>query len=64
VAKLSKPGKNLPNRLLRWFDNWGRTLPWRQGAPRNTYPVWLPAIMLQQTTVAAVIPYFEKLIKL
>ncbi len=64
MAKLSKPGKNLPNRLLRWFDNWGRTLPWRQGAPRNPYLVWLSEIMLQQTTVAAVIPYFEKFIKL
>ncbi len=63
MAKLSKPGKNLPNRLLRWFDSKGRTLPWRQGTPRDPYRVWLSEIMLQQTTVAAVIPYFEKFLK-
>jgi A/G-specific adenine glycosylase len=49
--------------LLGWYDVHARTLPWR--APPGTarpdpYRVWLSEIMLQQTTVAAVIPYFER----
>ncbi len=49
--------------LLRWYDRNARSLPWRAppGAPRaDPYHVWLSEIMLQQTTVAAVIPYFER----
>ncbi len=49
--------------LLAWYDRAARRLPWRAppGAARATDPyfVWLSEIMLQQTTVAAVIPYFE-----
>lgn len=45
--------------LLRWFDQHGRyDLPWQH--PRTPYRVWLSEIMLQQTQVATVIPYFEK----
>ena len=45
--------------LLRWFDKNGRhDLPWQH--PRTPYRVWLSEIMLQQTQVATVIPYFEK----
>jgi A/G-specific adenine glycosylase len=49
-------------RLLAWYDAHGRELPWRKkgGALPNPYHVWLSEIMLQQTTVAAVIPYFHK----
>ena len=48
--------------LLKWYDANARTLPWR--APPRTpapdpYRVWLSEIMLQQTTVATVKPYFE-----
>jgi A/G-specific adenine glycosylase len=48
--------------LLRWYDGNGRDLPWRKrdGSPPDPYHVWLSEIMLQQTTVAAVIPYFHK----
>ena len=49
--------------LLAWYDQNYRRLPWRAppGAqPRNPYQVWLSEIMLQQTTVTAVIPYFER----
>lgn len=49
--------------LLDWYDEHARTLPWRAppgAAPPDPYRVWLSEIMLQQTTVAAVIPYFEK----
>ena len=50
-------------RLLGWYDSHARALPWRSppGTPPPTpYRVWLSEVMLQQTTVAAVIPYFEK----
>ncbi|MSR15357.1 MAG: adenine DNA glycosylase [Gammaproteobacteria bacterium] len=48
-------------RLLAWFDQWGRhDLPW-QGAD-SPYPVWISEIMLQQTQVGTVIPYFERFI--
>jgi len=46
-------------RLLPWFDGHGRhDLPWQH--PRTPYRVWLSEIMLQQTQVATVIPYFLK----
>ncbi|KAF1017592.1 MAG: Adenine DNA glycosylase [Stenotrophomonas maltophilia] len=45
-------------RLLHWFDDHGRhDLPWQH--PRSPYRVWLSEIMLQQTQVATVIPYFQ-----
>ncbi len=46
-------------RLLRWFDRNGRhDLPWQ--SPRDPYRVWVSEIMLQQTQVSTVIPYFER----
>jgi A/G-specific adenine glycosylase len=48
--------------LLDWYDTHARDLPWRArpGAPMpDPYRVWLSEVMLQQTTVAAVKPYFE-----
>jgi A/G-specific adenine glycosylase len=48
--------------LLKWFDKHGRhDLPWQH--PRTPYRVWLSEIMLQQTQVATVIPYFEKFLR-
>jgi A/G-specific adenine glycosylase len=48
-------------RLLHWFDLHGRhDLPWQE--PRTPYRVWLAEIMLQQTQVAAVIPYFQRFV--
>jgi A/G-specific adenine glycosylase len=48
-------------RLLSWFDVHGRhDLPWQQ--PREPYRVWLAEVMLQQTQVATVIPYFERFV--
>lgn len=45
-------------RLLAWFDEHGRhDLPWQH--PRTAYRVWVAEVMLQQTRVATVIPYFE-----
>ncbi|MCB9979357.1 MAG: A/G-specific adenine glycosylase [Rhodospirillales bacterium] len=48
--------------VLDWYDANRRVLPWRAaaGARMDPYRVWLSEVMLQQTTVAAVIPYFLK----
>ena len=47
--------------LLAWFDRHGRhDLPWQR--PRSAYRVWLSEIMLQQTQVRTVIPYFERFV--
>jgi A/G-specific adenine glycosylase len=51
-----------PAVLLAWYDRHRRALPWRAlpGAAADPYRIWLSEIMLQQTTVAAVIPYYER----
>ena len=55
-------------KLLNWFDKHKRDLPWRHsadgsaGAQRDAYRVWVSEVMLQQTTVAAVVPYFERFV--
>lgn len=51
-------------KLLDWYDIHRRTLPWRapRGKKIDPYRVWLSEIMLQQTTVQAVGPYFKKFI--
>jgi len=49
--------------LLHWYDAHARDLPWRARPGANApdpYRVWLSEVMLQQTQVASVIPYFEK----
>jgi A/G-specific adenine glycosylase len=53
-----------PTRLLAWYDRHRRKLPWRAPAGERTdpYRVWLSEIMLQQTTVKAVGPYFQKFV--
>ncbi|MEE4199276.1 MAG: A/G-specific adenine glycosylase [Erythrobacter sp.] len=58
---------SISDALLPWYDRHARALPWRNppGEPRPEdanwpYRVWLSEVMLQQTTVAAVKPYFEK----
>lgn len=48
----------IATQLLKWYRVHGRSLPWR-GHP-NPYAVWVSEIMLQQTRVEAVIPYFER----
>jgi A/G-specific adenine glycosylase len=51
-----------PALLLAWYDRHRRELPWRPpaGEPADPYSVWLSEIMLQQTGVKTVAPYFEK----
>ncbi len=52
------PAPLLRARLLAWYDGARRDLPWRRTA--DPYAIWVSEIMLQQTTVAAVIPYWER----
>ena len=54
----------LSSRLLAWYRTHKRTPPWRGHASRSAYAVWVSEIMLQQTRVETVIPYFEKWMRL
>src|SRR5688572_23548418 len=54
----------LSSKLLTWYHANKRTLPWRGHASRSAYAIWVSEIMLQQTRVEAVIPYFEKWMRL
>ena len=47
--------------LLAWFERNRRDLPWRRR--RDPYAVWLSEVMLQQTQVSTVIPYFERFLE-
>lgn len=61
VRVLKLPAADLPKfrrLLLAWFAKRKRDLPWRR--TRDPYRIWLSEIMLQQTRVAAVIPYYER----
>jgi A/G-specific adenine glycosylase len=51
-----------PSALLAWYDRHRRALPWRapRGERADPYRVWLSEIMLQQTTVRAVAPYYAR----
>lgn len=57
--------RTLQQELLKWFDRHRRQMPWRaeKGVRPDPYHVWLSEIMLQQTTVTAVKPYFEKFVR-
>jgi A/G-specific adenine glycosylase len=61
---VSSPAIAPADSLLRWYDRHRRRLPWRATGDEtpDPYRVWLSEIMLQQTTVAAVIPYYEKFV--
>jgi len=59
---MRQPPDTFAPRLLAWFDRHGRhDLPWQH--PRSPYRVWLSEIMLQQTQVAVVIPYFLRFLQ-
>ncbi len=47
--------------LLRWYQRRSRALPWRKS--RNPYTVWVSEIMLQQTQIETVIPYYQRFIR-
>ncbi len=54
----SNYGRQLRRRLLTWFRRDQRDLPWRRD--RDPYHIWVSEIMLQQTQVTAVIPYYRR----
>ncbi len=58
-ALLKQRAAALRRALLAWFRREARDLPWRR-PPRDPYRVWVSEIMLQQTRVEAVIPYYER----
>src|SRR3954470_3375733 len=47
--------------LVRWFKTIARDLPWRKTS--DPYKIWISEVMLQQTGVATVIPYYERFLK-
>jgi A/G-specific adenine glycosylase len=51
----------LREHLLEWFHKFQRDLPWRRN--KDPYRIWLSEIMLQQTRVAAVIPFYERFLE-
>lgn len=53
--------KQIVKPLLSWYDGHARVLPWRED--RHPYRIWVSEIMLQQTRVEAVKPFFERFIK-
>ena len=64
MSLLKIPAAEIPKfrrRLLAWFAKEKRDLPWRRN--RDPYRIWLSEIMLQQTRVAAVIPYYERFLE-
>jgi A/G-specific adenine glycosylase len=62
ALRLTKPS---PDDLLAWYDRHRRDLPWRvrPGETADPYRVWLSEIMLQQTTVVAVKPFYERFLE-
>jgi len=50
----------LARRLLSWYDRNGRDLPWRRS--RDPYAIWLSEVLLQQTRVETVLPYYQRLL--
>lgn len=59
------PQSQITRPLLAWYDHTLRDLPWRVRGGRHPdpYHVWISEIMLQQTTVAAVIPYYRRFLE-
>lgn len=53
--------EKIQENLLRWFEENQRDLPWR--TTKNPYAIWVSEVMLQQTRVQTVIPYYQKFLK-
>jgi A/G-specific adenine glycosylase len=64
VPRRKETGGPEPHLLLAWYDRHARQLPWRlRGKRQEPYRVWLSEIMLQQTTVKAVAPYYARFLE-
>lgn len=62
IPSMTAPSVNTDHeKLLNWYRQNKRELPWRQS--RDPYRIWVSEVMLQQTTVAAVIPFYEKFMR-
>ena len=57
----SKTAARIRRGLLGWFDRNRRDLPWRRTS--DPYQIWLSEVMLQQTQVATVVPYYRRFLK-
>jgi A/G-specific adenine glycosylase len=57
----TKQRQSLARRLIGWFDRSARDLPWR--GTSDLYAIWVSEVMLQQTQVATVIPYYEEFLR-
>ena len=57
--------KSIPNKILQWYDNNKRNLPWRKkvSQKQREYNTLISEFMLQQTQVKTVIPYFNNFLK-
>ncbi|MGN6671171.1 MAG: A/G-specific adenine glycosylase [Candidatus Nucleicultricaceae bacterium] len=64
-TKIQNDPRTTKKLLLSWYDATHRKLPWRHVGPQlqDPYPIWISEIMLQQTTVQTVEPYFIKFMK-
>ena len=56
-----KRSRTISAKLIEWYENAHRDLPWRR--TRDPYRIWVSEIMLQQTRVEAVIPYYERFLQ-
>src|ERR1700754_2098840 len=65
AARKKADGAVDPSLLLAWYDRHRRVLPWRarDGERADPYRVWLSEVMLQQTTVKAVAPYYARFLE-
>jgi A/G-specific adenine glycosylase len=61
IAMPRNRDREIPRRLLAWYKENKRDLPWRK--TRDPYRIWVSEIMLQQTRVETVIPYYERFLK-
>lgn len=59
---MKRDASRIRQRVLAWYREKGRDLPWRRS--RDPYAIWVSEVMLQQTTVAAVVPYWERFLEL
>ena len=53
--------RRIARRLVDWFGREARDLPWRR--TKDLYAIWISEVMLQQTQVATVVPYFERFLR-
>ena len=54
---------NWQKKILNWYSINKRNLPWRERNNQKFYNIWISEIMLQQTQVKTVVPYYNKFIK-